>query len=97
MFVFGPSSCSGLQSLVEGKESSSSTNLTRRIWEVSVLVVAGDRKRKPSAEPSLRQFSESRMLSRRCGCVVALCHVEKTYGLFSDSRDVNHNYECGVR
>jgi hypothetical protein len=49
----------------------------RRIREVSVLVVAGDRKRKPSAEPSLRQFSYSRMLSRRCGCVVAFCHVEK--------------------
>ena len=53
LFVFGPSSCLGLQALVEGKHNLPQS-LTRRIRDVSDLVVAGDRKRKPSAELSLR-------------------------------------------
>jgi len=49
LFVFGPSSCSGLQALVEDKHRLPQT-LTRRSREVSDLEMAQDRKRKPSAE-----------------------------------------------
>jgi hypothetical protein len=56
---------------------------------MSDLVVAGDRKRKPSADLSLWQFSGSRTLSPR-GCVVALCHVEKHLVCFQVAGDVNN-------
>jgi hypothetical protein len=59
LFVFGPSSCSGLQVLMEGKYRLPQS-LTRRIREASDLVVAGDRKRKTAAELSLRQLSDLR-------------------------------------
>ena len=49
LFVFGPSSCSGLQALVEGKHRLPQSH-TRRSREVSHLEMAEDRKRKPSVE-----------------------------------------------
>jgi hypothetical protein len=86
-------SFSGLQALVEGKPHLPQS-LTRRIQEVSDLVVAGDMKRKPSAELSLRQLSDSRTLSPLCGCVVALCHVEKHLVCFQIARMLTTNPMC---
>jgi hypothetical protein len=60
LFVFGPSSCSGLQALVEGKHRLPQS-LTRSSREVSHLEMADDRKRKLSAETN-RSGNCSRML-----------------------------------
>jgi hypothetical protein len=78
LFLFDPSSCSGLEALAECKPHLSQSP-TRKSQGQSDLENVEARKWMAPSQSITQAAAYSRMLSSHCGCMVALHHVEEQH------------------